>query len=410
MLDRSVTGVDSRKKILYLLDQPFNLWNYHRLGIEIWRKNGWQVDVFDLTPLFMPEVWAVHLSRFDIAFLSQRIVFEKSDLEPLLSNGDSYCCCVDYLSIGIRQNALRRKLSKNGVLMISCNLGSLPTPPQADQFYKYIKILKTIIFKPAFMVHQIQSKIAIKTKTKTNIYVVGGNRALKQARAIDSKAQIIKAHNFDYDLALDLKKNEELNYKDSSLAVFLDSDLCNHTDYFYSKTKLPLTPEKYYKTVMNGFRYFERVFKVKVIIAGHPRAAYNNTLFDTGEFPIEYGNTLSLINRSKFVIAHYSTAIQCAVILYKPVVFITTDEISNNKHDDRANFISRLMTLFASELGKTVINLDGNMSGINEKCELQVDEVKYSKYIAEYIKTPGSPEEPIWEIVSKSVEKYVQTI
>jgi hypothetical protein len=134
-------------------------------------------------------------------------------------------------------------------------------------------------------------------------------------------------------------------------------------------------------------------------IAAHPRLSSLEKYTDRFEgIPVEYGKTAELISKSSFVVCHYTTAVQFAVLFNKPVIFVTTDELNSSA-------ASKYIKNFAASLGKPVINLDGNLSDLDWPMELNIDSKKYMEYRRRYIKTDGSPEAPHWEIVIDRLEK-----
>jgi hypothetical protein len=97
-----------------------------------------------------------------------------------------------------------------------------------------------------------------------------------------------------------------------------------------------------------------------------------------------------------------STALQWAVIMKKPIIFVTTDEIQNAFY---ARSYAKHIDCFATTLGKKIVNLS-DLSSINKwRDYLNVDEEKYEEYIETYIKTKGSPEKLLWNIVIEHIEK-----
>ena len=98
------------------------------------------------------------------------------------------------------------------------------------------------------------------------------------------------------------------------------------------------------------------------------------------------------------VVCHDSTAVQFAVLFGKPAIFVTTDEL-------KITYEGSSIATMAAELGKSPINLDrGDLQAMDWPMELDIDAGKYSEYRRKYIKTDGSPEMPLWEIVIDHVE------
>jgi len=100
------------------------------------------------------------------------------------------------------------------------------------------------------------------------------------------------------------------------------------------------------------------------------------------------------------VVCHDSTAIQLAVLFGKPLIFLTTGELA-------ASFEGQSIVAFASEFGKSAINVERDLHNVDWKKELDIDLEKYAEYKKKYIKTDGSPELPFWEIVADHIEENV---
>ena len=94
--------------------------------------------------------------------------------------------------------------------------------------------------------------------------------------------------------------------------------------------------------------------KINIKISLHPRcnSNINYSQYFKG-FNLSNISTSESIFNSEFVIAHYSTSIQLAVLLYKPILFITTNELEKS---ERKGFVKK----FANTLGKTPININEN--------------------------------------------------
>jgi hypothetical protein len=159
----------------------------------------------------------------------------------------------------------------------------------------------------------------------------------------------------------------------------------------------PATQEKYFPSVCRALRKISDALGVALCIAAHPRGVYQDNDYFEG-IPIKYGATAELIRDCSVVVCHYSTAVQFAALFEKPVIFVTTDELEATESRE---FIAD----FASAFGKAVINLDRDLEKVDWEKELHVDTEKYASYRTEYIKTDGSPEKPIWDIVIDYMEK-----
>jgi hypothetical protein len=76
---------------------------------------------------------------------------------------------------------------------------------------------------------------------------------------------------------------------------------------------------------------------------------------------------------------------------------VTTDELI-------PCYEGRSIIKVAAELGKSPVNLDGDLRVVDWRAQLNVDPGTYARYRTQYIKSDGSPEIPVWDIVIDHVE------
>jgi hypothetical protein len=211
--------------------------------------------------------------------------------------------------------------------------------------------------------------------------------------------EIVTIHTHDYDLFM-AERNKPIE-EQSKTVVFLDQYIPFHPDYLYINKSPDIAGGNYYKSLCKFFELLENNYGIEIIIAAHPRSHYDKMpdIFE-GRKTIK-GRTIELIHQSKFVILHYTTAINMAVLFNKPMLFITTNDI------ERSSLGSFIRT-FTSLFNKTPINIDKPLL-INWEKELFVNKEAYQQYINDYIKMPGSPDIPFWEIVAERLKNYDRT-
>ena len=105
-----------------------------------------------------------------------------------------------------------------------------------------------------------------------------------------------------------------------------------------------------------------------------------------------------MIENSRFVISQVSTAFQFAVLLKKPVIFFTTDELKDDK------IFSSYIKAYSQSIEKKPINIDESLDMDWEK-ELYVDEKLYEDYKELYIKKKGTEESNTWEILTNRMKQ-----
>ena len=381
------------RRIVYLTDQPLDEWNYDRFGIQTWIDRGWDVEVWDLTPLAYPRVWrdfiesGRKLHRFDKYFPVAR----KSELDPKYSQGGKIGYFIDLA--GDDYCSLRVKLSliRSGAIRVTCSTGLLPVQDKGGLGPR----LRRLLAKGSVQVLKRLTKALVRRLAelliKPGLVIVSGQNSFHP-----DGCETVRAHNLDYDTYLEL---EPAPAPSEEYAVFIDQDFYCHSDYVREGSPFSVAPSPYFPAVCKGLRTISAALKVGLRIAAHPRASSAQRSPDPFEgICVEYGKTAELIRNCKVVVCHYSTAAQFAVLFKKPVVFVTTDALASSA-------VGKYVADFAAALGKSVINLDGDLDRVDWQEELRVDEQRYDAYRNEYIKIDGSPNIPFWDIVINHIEQ-----
>lgn len=388
-----------RRKVVYLLDQPFDLRNLQRFGVQRWIDRGWQVEVWDLTPLVHPLGWRTFVEgdRATAPFAGHFLIETRGHLDERFRQSGPIDYYIDFS--GERLDGVRAKLRlrRQGAKRVVCSLGSLPTlgAPLAGWLGGLWAVFK---LGPRVFGRRIAAAVrhlVVARGASPDVLVVSGTRSLGLVSQWPGR-DVIRAHNFDYDLHL----QERLDVPSTSAGVvFLDQDFCFHPDYAYDDIPVWATPEQYLPTIRRALETVGSVFTVPVRIAAHPRSDYaRNAPGCFGEIPIDRANTALLIRDCLAVVCHSSAAIQQAVLFDKPAIFVTTDELERSP-------AGPAIALFANELGKTAINLNRDLDDVDWRAELKIDRQKYDEYRRRYIKLDGSPERPLWDIVIDHLEK-----
>ena len=388
-------------KIVYLIEQPLDERNYDRFGIQTWIDRGWDVEVWDLTPWAHPRVWQnfIESGRKFREFVGYFPIASKSELAHRYSKLEKIGHFIDLT--GDNNHTIRAKmyLIRMGAIRVICATGTMPEPDGGQKIGLVSKLGKALAKGPIkafdWLAETFFRKLAVPF-IRPGLVIVSGQKSIPSF-SVAHEYQILEAHNLDYDLYLELTKSADV--PTGEYAVFIDQDYCFHPDFIFQDIPFLVTPEKYFPAICNGLRKISDVLAVGLRVAAHPRSSYRQKIPDYFEgIPIEYGGTAELIRNCKAVVCHNSTAIQFAVLFEKPLIFLTTDELNSS-------YAGRSIAIFASELGKSVINLDGDLDSVNWREALSVNLEKYAAYRNKYVKISGSPELPHWDIVIDHIEK-----
>jgi hypothetical protein len=392
-------------KIVYLTDQPFDERNYDRFGIQAWIDRNWSVEVWDLTPWAHPRMWRdfTHYGRKPKRFTGYFAISSWSELALRYRECKQIKYFIDLTGESYQSLRVKLSLARAGAARIACALGSIPEPEPSHRRGFAGRFRKALTMGPRGALRALRDRVFSKTAAAfaaPRLVVVGGRTSV---HSVGSERAIIRAHNFDYDIYLKLARSGGAAAE--KYAVFVDQDYCFHPEFTCEDSSTIITPGKYFPAVCSGLATISASLKMPMRIAAHPRATYRQRGMNCFEgFPVEYGRTAELIRDCSAVVCHDSTAIQFAVLFGKPVIFVTTDELI-------PCYEGRSIAKVAAELGKSPINLDGDLRTVDWREQLHVDSGRYAQYRNEYIKTDGSPQLPVWDIVIDRIEdaeRYLQ--
>jgi hypothetical protein len=386
----------SKKKIIYLVNYPFSEQDVKKNGIQNWINHGWNVEIFDITSFTYPKFWR-SISRDKLYVNLEGVTIFKNINEILLAlnNLQDKVVFIDSIGWSKEEMNIRSTASAHG-LILSVMSGSIPKPKNNKNYMNSLSLIKTpIVFvnKLIGFFKTLVKKNRIK-KYNPDYTVVSGSSSLSEVN--NKKTKIIKAHNFDYDVFIQEKQIK--SNKDSNSLVFLDETTSYSTR---SGLKPYVTADNYFPMIDHCLYQIAKSLNLNIKIAAHPRSnlgiekiKYNHSIFKN--------KTFELIRDANVVVGHSSSSLQWAVIMKKPIILLTTDEIQNEYYGKPW---AKLIDSFATILGKKVINLNNISNIIDFSDYLNVNHEKYEKYIETYVKTKGSPEKLSWEIIIEHIER-----
>lgn len=227
-----------------------------------------------------------------------------------------------------------------------------------------------------------------------DLAVLTGGASLKEPR-VQRTVNRIWAHTFDYDVYLN-NGHQELELGER-YAVFLDEDMAFHLDYDHSGIKPPTTPDRYYPVMNRFFERFERANGMRVIVAAHPRSQYELRPEVWSGRTLIRNKTAQLVRDADCVLGHSSTSLSFAVLWRKPILFLSSNDLAHS-------YLGPHIALRSSLLQRPLVNVDECPAVLPDPdALLVVDEDVYSRYVSEFIKFPGSPDLPAWQIFSEFV-------
>lgn len=390
-------------KFIHIVSSPFSQRDYDRYGVAILQADGFDVEVWNVGKVvnkYAYEKGAYLSGKFEI----ETVFDTKNDfLECCRKIGNAFF----FVAVPYNFNSLFlfRELSNSGraysisvsypdsASIKAARVGEAKVLKQNQ--VRLVSKLKEMSFK------KISDKIMLTMPPwlfgvkHADVVFAGGGKSRFSNPLIGVSTRVVNIHVNDYDVFLENPPRKSVEEK---YAVFIDQNLPLNTDPLYTKTPRVVTVGSYFPSLIKFFDELEKDLGMPVKVAAHPRADYDSVPGVFGGRELLQGETARLVNDSSLVIAHYSYAVNFAVLYKKPLIFITTDEL-------KASFRRPATEAISSHFGKNPINVDCN-DRINWHREMSVDARIYDQYLFDFIKKPGTPKRFFWQVVGEQVNNY----
>lgn len=286
------------------------------LDVEYWNCGNITVEEH-LSPVFSKGLLIIDitsLSQFD-AEIKKRCCYK--------------CLYMSYISYAFFSYRLYRILSINNVDILCASVGCLPVNAASKDIKKRINSWRVAgvhnLLKNKFYKYKLFLPVF-----KPLSFLLESCDASGSEYKVSKSTVRIACNSGDYENYLKAKCYIKGNGE--SYAVFIDQYIPYHNDNLLLGRGL-MNPHIYYSSLNRYFDEFEKTNSCKVIIAAHPSAVkyIGKNPYDGRQ--IEYNNTAEMVKGAIGVLAHFSTAISFAVLGYKPIILLTSDEIEENwKH------------------------------------------------------------------------------
>jgi hypothetical protein len=394
------------KKIVFFCGTPFTKRDYDRFGGTILKKNGFDVWFYDFSPILYPKLF--NKCDYPDLYQPQNYCLFHNEGEGLKSISELPPDSFAITAFGFSPVSFKIYRSLSKAKIPYCPLFNAILPECEKQ--KSSEILSTVnkAIKKIFPLNiDTLKKILYRPKfapllgiNRPDYCIAASELSFERCKTqypVGNDTKTIWAHSNDYDIYL---KNPSKDLEISgNHAVFLDPQApMFQGDLLARGIKGPTTVEKYYPSLCKFFEYVEKQLDIKVEIASHPKSNHPSHPDYYGGRRTIRGSTFEMVKKARFVITHGSTACQFAILLKKPVVFLTTNEYK------KYEIFSSNINAFAHSVGKTAINVDEPLN-IDWKKELFVDESFYDDHVDRYIKKRGTEKLNTWQILANQLKQ-----
>jgi len=386
------------KKIIFLFETFFDLRKYQTLGIEFFEKNGFSVEIWDLTSVLHPEFFKKYTYPYLCKHEGLVIFKDKNAVIKKLKSLSRNDFCMNYLVYNFGSLGIYRALSQSDVKYAVFATDSVPIP-ESVLFILRMKTLKKIInFKFSGTAWK---KIFMKVPFKClgvrspNFILMGGEKSITYNYPIDKETKILWGHSSNYDLYL--QKKSEI-FKEKATAVFIDENFPFVLDWILLGMEQPMmSADKYYPMVNNFFDFIEKKTGLEIVIAADPKSEYEKSPDYYKGRQCVRGKTIDLIRECRLVLAHQSTAVSFANLFNKPIIFMTCSDFK--KTYDHAHIEE-----MAKWFGKKPVFIDRDHDVVFEK-EFLVSKAHYDNYRQNFIKIKSSKDLFLGQIIGERLKK-----
>lgn len=192
-------------------------------------------------------------------------------------------------------------------------------------------------------IESLAGRLGTATGCGVDIFISAGDSSL-ESEAAKHASHIISGRSFDCDSYRNLSTLEGLP---EAFAVFVDSGGPLHPDYKLLGVRARTSVQSYFGDLKLFLEETERVTKIPVLIARHPRMAHVSYADLLPGFAVFDSMTPELVQQSKFVLDGGSTATSFSVLGNKPIRYIAPGS-KPGSHQSRAALA------FAASLGQIV--------------------------------------------------------
>lgn len=362
------------------------------MGIHILEKK-FNLRILDCTAWLMPKALATRNQQF-VNYDNVTSIRSLSELrKALVDDGSGFA--LDYVGpFSPKAILLFNELKARNIKIVVVDSGAYPSPEATfGEISMMQKILRALRYGGirGHLNARIISLLLKLLPDQTPDYALVAGKSWQSNPRINAAREKIPAHSFDYEQALGVDPDQQFSH--DKYIVYLDEDIAGHEDNAEMGFSNPASVNIFYPKLLMFFSGLEQISGLPVIISGYPST---DRAKRSGEFcnrEIYFGKTASLVQGASLVLAHASTAISYAVIWRKPIVFLTSFEISNSWYQPWIEAPQHLLK--ASLVNIDVVDVEKSLL---DRWTMYHEEA-YRSYELTFIRSENSEEKSLWDIL-----------
>ena len=390
---KRIATPDQSRRIALIVQQPFAQNDFPKFEVDTMLEAGIEIDIYDLSPLMFAERWAQSKREpfpSDITYRAISSGTELRSLHNLLDQTSLTICGATTGHLSPANLPVMREVSKAQTPYMIIYRNAIPN---IDKVYARPGIalrLKRLSIRNSLLNRMPLSLLGVRP---ADVVVRGGEASRIPMRLVGDKTEEIWSFSESFqECRADLNAVPEV--EETGTAVYLDQNFGYHPDPLEHIGHKTVDPNKVYPLLRRWFDRVEQVTNLRVVIAGHPRANYDDIPDIFGAREIKFGETVRLVRQSSLVICNYSTAVNQAVWFKRPINIIQLPELGKMVN------VADAPSSLAAAIAKPAIDIS-NPDGADLSNVMDVDQAKYDDFIERYIVSSKSPRSGIAETVGK---------
>ena len=383
--------------LFFVVESPFSQRDWQRYGVDELSRR-FDIKIIDVSPISQPRLRELR-SQTSVSEPRVFVIDKLSELVAML-NSSSAGVLISNVGVGEVRNKLFRTARSLGFLIAEFELGAMPdaSAVPANLYERLSQRLRQ--FPSALQIPVALLKSFKRHGARTEIpdvFYRGGRRA--RGRHPDLGSSVVDVHSFDYEQGR-LVHRHNADARPRRL-VYLDQNLGFHSDMRGLGLRQPVSADDFYPLINGFFDWLEREHQFEVVICPHPRAEMREI---ERRFPgkeVSPRSTAIEVAGSSAVCGHVSTSFSFAAIFKKPVVILTTREMSSS-------WYRPYLDLFADEFHSPILNLSDRASWQVPPSGLRPYQSEaYSTYALNYLKSYDGEEMSLWNIIGNDILRRI---
>lgn len=373
-----------KKTIYFVTDYIFDNRDYERYQIYELKKK-FKVNIISITKIVYPN----NKIKFCDYHKNVKFINDFHFLTDIKKNS-SHTIIIDLMTLNLKTQYLKFLLKYNNIKFVKIVLGQYPSIKSENTNILYKMFFNFFLYKDKesqYLLFRNKILSLFNNFIKPTVVISGGDYLKNYFEK--KKINNVNFVSHDYHIA-HLEKKRIIKKK---YAVFVDSGLLGNRDYSIFGVKNFKSLGFYHNKLSLFFKKIEKIFKLRIVIAAHPKSNIKILSKKFKSFKVISNKTIELIRYCDFVMMHKSTALSSAIIYNKPVLLLSMKEFNSIWLLKEIEYLSEILNL-------KIVNIDDNSDFSKIKLSyrhkdylkyknnfLKSSDVRYSNYANKIIKT-----------------------